>query len=281
MFQAVSDALYEYRALLAQTPPDDLTVKKTITYFPPVGLEETSPPTIYIQEAKHIIGSGPSTGLRTWEASLRLACYLHGNQTLVRDRSVLELGAGSGLLSLFCARVLDAGHVVTTDGDAGVLTGLEANVQLNRKLLVDRIVSNGAAGTSPSPDHIKWPTARQLYFADSEALTSILATAAPDLVLGADITYHLDIIDDLVLTLLQLLEHNPSTQILISSTIRNLDSVSHFRAACEKYGLQAEALKFDVPNIHEQTGLFHAVAMEIQIFQVKMQRWVVEDDGRE
>ena len=188
---------------------------------------------------------------------------------------MLELGAGSGLLSLFCSRVLGARHVITTDGDAGVLTGLEANVEFNRRISSSQATSSDSTSSPASPlaenPRIRWPVARQLYFNDAPTLTAILSSSPspPDLILGTDITYHLSIIDDLVQTLRQIVDHTHNCKILISSTVRNSDTLSRFLSACEEGGLQVTTIEFDVPDIHEQKGLFHAVSMEIKIFDIQ------------
>ena len=191
----------------------------------------------------------------------------------MRDKTVLELGAGSGLLSLFCSRVLGAHHVITTDGDAGVLTGLEANVQLNWGMSSQATNSDSTSKALPiaKATSIRWLVARQLYFNDTSTLTAILSSSPSqlDLILGTDITYHLDIIDDLVQTLRQIINHSPNCKILISSTVRNSETLSHFLSACEKGGLQVTTIEFGVPDIHEQKGLFHAVSMEIKIFDIQ------------
>lgn len=51
---------------------------------------------------------------------------------LVKGKNVLELGAGTGFLSLLCAGELDARHVLATDGLAHVCESLQVNVDLNK-----------------------------------------------------------------------------------------------------------------------------------------------------
>lgn len=68
-----------------------------------------------------IYGSG-STGFRTWEAALHLGTYLSsvssdGSLVSIRGKRVVELGAGTGFLSLLCQKFLDAKRVLMTDGN--------------------------------------------------------------------------------------------------------------------------------------------------------------------
>ena len=44
---------------------------------------------------------------------------------------MIELGAGTGFLSILCAKHLDARHVLTTDGSREVVAELKANLELN------------------------------------------------------------------------------------------------------------------------------------------------------
>jgi hypothetical protein len=91
-------------------PQDGHQERKQITTFESRGL---------------IYGSG-STGFRTWEAALHLGTYLSSLSSVgsssspvsVRGKKVVELGAGTGFLSLLCQRLLGAERVLMTDGNA-------------------------------------------------------------------------------------------------------------------------------------------------------------------
>lgn len=93
----------------------------------------TSDPTITLLEQRHLISGSRTTGFRTWEASLHLGSYLltRDGSRLVRGKNVLELGAGTGFLSILLAKHLQANHVTTTDGDEGVIESLKENLALN------------------------------------------------------------------------------------------------------------------------------------------------------
>lgn len=103
---------------------------------------------ITLLESRAVISGAGTTGLRTWEAALALAEYLicchlsriynvasvhpvATGQTLVLEtESVLELGAGTGLVGITAAR-LGAKMVVATDGDEGVCEALKSAVDRN------------------------------------------------------------------------------------------------------------------------------------------------------
>lgn len=135
---------------------------------------EESDETITILERRNLISGSLTTGFRTWEAALHLATYLWTElgRGMIKGKDVIELGAGTGLLSLLCAKHLGAGSVMATDGDQAVVEALTENASLN--------------GSDPSTNFksriLKWGHA--LGSLEDEA-----GKAAPrfDVVLGADI----------------------------------------------------------------------------------------------
>ncbi|OQR88421.1 hypothetical protein ACHHYP_06825 [Achlya hypogyna] len=75
--------------------------------------------------------SSEISGQRIWPGSYLLAEYLHANKDLVAGKRTLELGAGTGLVSLV-ARLDGAASLVATDGDLEVVNDiLTWNVQTN------------------------------------------------------------------------------------------------------------------------------------------------------
>ena len=50
---------------------------------------------------------------------------------IIEGKSVFELGAGTGFLSILAAKHLHARHVTATDGDEGVVEALNENFFLN------------------------------------------------------------------------------------------------------------------------------------------------------
>ena len=80
-----------------------------------------------------MLASSGTTGFRTWEAALFLGTYLCSTegQKLIRGKCILELGSGTGFLSILCAKHLGAGHVLATDGSGEVITHMQTNLSLN------------------------------------------------------------------------------------------------------------------------------------------------------
>lgn len=92
--------------------------------------------TIITTESPSVILSSGTTGFRTWEAALHLATYLALDDGAVAQyihgQRVLELGAGTGLLSLFVARYLGPASVLATDCDEGIVARTAECARVNK-----------------------------------------------------------------------------------------------------------------------------------------------------
>ncbi|CAD5124134.1 DgyrCDS12435 [Dimorphilus gyrociliatus] len=64
-----------------------------------------------------------------WDSAIVLGEYLHKNPDLVRNKSIIEVGAGTGLPGMIACR-LDAAEVVLTDRSLA-LDSLKKNVEVN------------------------------------------------------------------------------------------------------------------------------------------------------
>ena len=127
----------------------DPTKKVAVTYTLPPPLAP-----ITVLETPSLISGLGTTGLRTWEAALALAEYL-----LLRrpppsaTARLLELGAGTGLVSLVAAR-LGVAWVLATDGDQGVCEALAENVALNALGHAVRVAKRPWAGPRECPETV-------------------------------------------------------------------------------------------------------------------------------
>jgi predicted nicotinamide N-methyase len=73
------------------------------------------------------------TGQILWPGCVLLLHWLDRNLDRFRDRSVVELGAGTAVCSLFLALNSDPRVVVATDGSPHVLELIERNIELHKK----------------------------------------------------------------------------------------------------------------------------------------------------
>lgn len=135
-------------------------------------------------------------GFRTWEAALALGDHLLSGQHPLEGRSVLELGAGTGFLSILSSK-LGAKDVTATDGSDKIVDLLKHNINLN------------TAGGHQL-------TAQKLWFGSRDGLEERFF----DLILGADITYDESVLAPLCSTLSRLLKTNRHARALIAATVR-------------------------------------------------------------
>lgn len=136
----------------------------------------TSPNSVRTLEMRAIISGSGTTGLRTWEAALHLGAYLttSAGKQHVSGKKVIELGAGTGLLSILCAKYLAAQHVLATDGDEAVVDAITTNLFINDD------ESNSTSQTEASI--LRWGRA-----IDDTTITEDLGMPSYDLILGADV----------------------------------------------------------------------------------------------
>ena len=277
--QDISNDLMQYMAVLSAAEPlsaADVATKKTIvSYFPPQFNHDTSVSPILIRESPYLLGASSSVGFRTWEACLNLAHYLSAKgQMLVEGKNVIELGAGTGLLSIFCAGPLRANYVLSTDGISEVVSSIEHNVMLNKALLTQN--NNGVpviAKLLDWTDHSPLSTVLSVSQTDTELSsiphhTSSLSIPKYDLILGADITYNLQYFGPLVATLSILEAYFPGIDIVLAAAVRNINTFYSFLEACDEEGFEVEDVEFDCPSFHQQQGFFHNIALPIRIVKI-------------
>jgi predicted nicotinamide N-methyase len=145
------------------------------------------------------------SGERLWSSVIILAGYLQRNAEIVRNKAILELGAGTGVTGLISS-TLGATSVTLTDREGEVLDQLRRNVD---EFCEERRNSIGTLPVSPCAVHdCEW----------NAAAMEGVAGAPFDLVLGADITFNPDTFDALLETLLRVTDG--SSVVLLSERRR-------------------------------------------------------------
>lgn len=212
-----------------------------------------SVPTITLLEARNLVAAAGTTGLRTWEAALHLGNYLSTNPSLVEGNSILELGAGTGYISVLCEKYLGATHVLATDGSDDVVADLPTNFYLNglqdssvieaKELKWGQVLMGG--------EQQEWNGGRKV-----------------DLVLGADITYDATAAIALVATFGDLFELFPDIQIIIAATIRNEKTFEAFLTNCKTNQFKVEEIDWEIPKPELQNGPFYSDAVPIRLSRI-------------
>ncbi len=238
--------------------------KTCLTYSLPYTTQDLAMNTIFTEESPNLLASGGTTGLRTWDACLHLATYLATEgRSLVSGKSVLELGVGTGLLSIICAGSLSAAYVLATDGDPNVGKTVERNIQLNHHL------SRTLGRQIPLESRV-------LEWASSGTLGSVLPSKGGSVlyetILGADLIYSPDSLEPLASTLSGLADLCPTAEIVVSATVRNEDTFDIFLAHCLQHELSVSDIDFRCPRFELQKGLFHSLDPPIRIVRIKKER---------
>ena len=160
---------------------DSAQQKAFVTYSYPLHSADDSTSgeqAVTLLEARSVISGSGTTGLRTWEAALLLGSYLatDDGRNLIKGKRVFELGAGTGVISILCAKHLGAAGVVATDGDEAVVDAVKTNLFLNQ-LDVD----------SPEGCHVRTAALKWGWPVDPMAFSEDYGMEVPNVLLGADV----------------------------------------------------------------------------------------------
>ncbi|KAF1997102.1 hypothetical protein P154DRAFT_441978 [Amniculicola lignicola CBS 123094] len=213
---------------------------------------------ITLLEARSIISSCGTTGLRTWEAALFLGAYLVSDRgrDRIRGKRILELGTGTGLISILCSKHLTVSGIVATDGDEAIVDAMKTNIFLNG-------LDIGGSVSPVRTASLKWG-----YPLNAPTFAEDYGMEVPDLVLGADITYDKLANPLLVSTLREFFDLNAELHVLIAATIRNEKTFEIFENACRRNGFSLELIDFPPVPEHLQNGPFYPTSPPMQIWQI-------------
>lgn len=196
------------------------------------------PGTIRLRSSADMLAG--STGCHDWEAGFALAQYVMSHAAAIKGQQCLELGCGTGLVSM-CLHLSGASSVVATDGNAAAVDNCSHNFAQN-----DIPHQRGHALRMPGQVQLV-----QYQWAEP-------CPWRPDMVLGADLLYDPGGIHELVRLLTQLCNHQSghpqsSCRAILAATIRNQDTIALF----EKLVSDASLVLDDVSHLlHKQTISF-------------------------
>ncbi|KAK9373782.1 putative methyltransferase-domain-containing protein [Lipomyces chichibuensis] len=214
---------------------------------------------ITIQENRNVISGFGTTGYRTWEAALALGEYIlsqkqteHSEVDVVGKR-ILEVGAGTGFVSLLCGK-LGAAKVFGTDGFEDIVLRLRRNIEDNElgNVVETRVYKWGNSSGDDS-GHLLERESREADYKYTESV---------DLILGADITFDTEICELLVKSLDILMTENPHAQVIISATIRSDETITAF----EKFLDRSKIGCTWIPALREPKFFFYTANPSIRIY---------------
>ncbi|KAI1925698.1 hypothetical protein LOZ65_002740 [Ophidiomyces ophidiicola] len=237
-----------------RSPLDEAQDLSYIKYSPP-GIWDLGISRFVITcENRGLILSSGTTGFRTWEAALHLGTYLStpSGKAVVSGKNIVELGAGTGLISLYCFKCLGTNSVVATDREPALISNIQDCVSRNNL-------------NSPRFRTHIWEWGRPLTVLDESSAD--LPTSF-DVALGADLIYDSDLIPVLVSTLHDLFENYNLKEFLISATLRNQETFTTFLNCCEQTNLHAQLIHFQSPPRQLQDGFFHGTDVPIRTYRI-------------
>ncbi|ELQ36788.1 hypothetical protein OOU_Y34scaffold00641g72 [Pyricularia oryzae Y34] len=205
--------------------PEDMYVTYTVPTFPPRSLSAVNPDIVTLVESRRLVAGSRFTGHRTWDGALHLAHYLVAEKgSTVRGRSILELGAGAGFLSILCAKCFGAESVIATDGDERVIEEARRNVEIGG------LSGEGEGHGRVEVERLWWgEDLGKLWLHDRSSKQG----KSLDVVLGADLIYNEESASALVKTLKSLLILQPRLKIIISWAMRFPEVTDKFLRDCE------------------------------------------------
>lgn len=210
---------------------------------------------VTIREEGSAISKG-TTGLRTWEAGLRLAGHLISEPSMMASPGtrILELGSGAGFVGTVCATQ----QLLSSQADVHTyLTDMPGQVvaRIRDTLHVNALQSSTGVVEVKELDWLELVAERQQSQQRDDLPTiRFLAEARPTLILAADVVYDPDLIDPLVETIRACLEAGASNcRALVASTIRNSETYGKFKASLGEYSIMTQRNGASVSSVRKPT----------------------------
>lgn len=175
---------------------------------------------VEIYENRAIMVNKGDTGHRTWESSLALAeliCNMNDCNPSESIGCVIELGSGTGLVSMTLAKLQLAAKIYCTDGSMNVVNELQRTI--DRCGLQDIVI----------PSQLLWEDLKQ-----AEKFPKGADIFAGDILYGLCENYK---------TILDLLIFLEPRRVILSNPIRNAKSYEYFKTLCAEMGINAKIIK--------------------------------------
>ena len=187
------------------------------------------------------------SGLTSWTAGEFLSSWLDSRPGLLRGRSVLELGSGSGITGVFVLkRLRDIRRYTFTDCHLKVLDNLRRNV-INNLGASGEIVSDDSEGLEMRTEdntEVRVTDLDWVSFSERPGDSDVSA----DVILGADIVFDPDLIPSLVTTVKILLSRSGHGLAVIACCVRNEETFLAFEKS-----LSDQGLKFTKDLLHDSS----------------------------
>ncbi|PGG98185.1 hypothetical protein AJ79_08955 [Helicocarpus griseus UAMH5409] len=259
--EVLEDLMNSYCDLISlprQSPLEEAQKLSYIRYMAPRDKDSRDShnrESVITSENRGLILSSGTTGFRTWEAALHLGTYLSSpeGKSLIEGKNVVELGSGTGFLSLYCLKCLGAQSVTATDRDPALISSIK-----------DCVLRNDLDCSKISADIWEWGNP----FQPDRLSSAEEPHQSFDVALGADLIYDPDLVPLLLSTLRELFDKHGIKEFIISATLRNPETFNTFLKACEASNLNPRQIDFESPARGSQDGFFHSTDVPIRTYRI-------------
>lgn len=168
--------------------------------------------------------------LRLWEAGACLAEFFLAHSSLVVDKKVVELGAGVGLTGFIIAGCCGASKVHLTDCTDECLLNLEHNIAINQSWL-----KKYSESANISQGYLEWSEFVDCKRKEETSFCNVEFNTA-DILIAADVTYDVSVIESLVAVIQSFLLNDPDNkEVIFAITKRNLNTFDLFLEQLKRY----------------------------------------------
>jgi SAM-dependent methyltransferase len=218
--------------------------------------------TLQIQQGQVAAGR---TGVAVWNSALLLVRLLDAltrkDSRWLYDKTILELGCGTGVASIAMAK-LGASHVICTDGNPDVLELAQRNVELNN------------VGSNVQVSELQWGLLNAIDYSD-----------VADVVIGSDLTYNSGTWRVLSETLTTVLKPGGFVVYLslghagfnvngelngflqVNEDLQVVDDTSHFLPVAQLQKLLGEIVTPEEESVLDATGGVRVVVLQKPVIQ--------------
>ncbi|GMI09143.1 hypothetical protein TrLO_g12366 [Triparma laevis f. longispina] len=186
-------------------------------------------------------------GLRCWEAGYFLAEFFLHFPDLIKNKRVLEFGAGVGLTGLVCAGspLLNCPSVHMTDYTPETIANMKHNVLINAEWLGEVKKDNVTVG------YLDWTE-----LAGEKSVDAVSFLKKAEVLIAADCVYDRDYIPHLVAATRKMLEEGEGKVAIFATTFRNEKTFELFISSLQSYSINYEELNVPEGGLGEKYEIF-------------------------
>lgn len=245
-----SEIYEEFCALLARSASEE----SYLHFFS----DDPLSPLISLCETVSFISNG-TTGLSTWPAARVLAEFCAKNRRKFENRTILELGCGTGLLGLSVIKACCPKSYNFSDCHPDVLKLVTSNIKINFSAPKQHVEENGIFETQFGGTDI-----RVLNLPWEEIGAKTLDKLSPDVVLAADVIYDVSAVGPLVSVFRLCASRDRSVNIFVACAVRNSETFAAFVDSVSNSGGWLSDL--DVPD---SDTFFPYADVPLKVFEVR------------